>query len=468
MPACDFKPESYQGQPYDALLRIRKEKLSPFTVSYYQQPLLLHQGHMQWLWDVQGHRYLDFFGGIVTISIGHCHPKVTAAAENQLRRLCHTTNIYLHPPLYEYIEQLTSLLPNHLKVVFLVNSGSEANDLALLLAQNHTRSHHIITLSGGYHGATISAMGLTSISNWKYNISANTNCHPAMCPDVFRGLWGGSRCRDSVVQTLRSCSCTADRCHAKDQYINQLHNTLQSAVPKKIAAFIAEPIQGVNGTVQYPKGFLKEVAEIIRERGGLYISDEVQTGFGRLGSHYWGFQSHGVVPDIVTMAKGIGNGFPMGAVVTTPEIAAAMSEATTFNTFGGNPMACTIGSTVLKVIEEENLMGNCQTLGNQLLLGLEKLRQEFEIVGDVRGKGLMIGMEMVDSRDSQKPLPAQEMNQIWEDCREMGLLLGKGGMYGQSFRIKPPMCITKEDVDFALSVFRVALQKQTSRRLQNL
>ncbi|XP_048450243.1 alanine--glyoxylate aminotransferase 2, mitochondrial [Rhincodon typus] len=239
-----------------------------------------------------------------------------------------------------------------------------------------------------------------------------------------------------------------------------------SAPPDTSAGVPAGP--GINGVIQYPKGFLKEAAEIIRERGGLYISDEVQTGFGRLGSHYWGFQTHGVKPDIVTMAKGIGNGFPMGAVVTTPEIAASMSEAKAFNTFGGNPLSCVIGSTVLQVIEEENLMVKCETLGRRLLLALAELRDEFEIVGDVRGKGLMIGVEMVDNRESQKPLPAQEINQIWEDCRDMGLLIGKGGMYEQSFRIKPPMCISEEDVDFAVSVFRVALQKQTRRRLQKL
>ncbi|XP_078392578.1 alanine--glyoxylate aminotransferase 2, mitochondrial, partial [Cetorhinus maximus] len=349
-------------------------------------------------------------------------------------------------------------------VVMLVNSGSEANDLAMLLARVHTRNHDIITLSGAYHGASNATMGLTSISSWKYILGANSGCHPTMCPDVFRGLWGGSQCRDSPVQTLRSCNCSPDSCQAKDAYIGQLHATLQSAVPNRVAGFIAEPIQGVNGVVQYPKGFLKEVAEIIRERGGLYISDEVQTGFGRLGSHYWGFQAHGVKPDIVTMAKGIGNGFPMGAVVTTPEIAASLSEAMTFNTFGGNPLACAIGSTVLEVIEADGLMSNSETLGTHLLLQLAKLRDEFEIVGDVRGKGLMVGVEMVQDKASQKPLPTQEMDQILEDCREMGLLLGKGGMYGQTFRMNPPMCISRQDIDFAVTVFRVALQRQTRGR----
>ncbi|XP_072371683.1 alanine--glyoxylate aminotransferase 2, mitochondrial isoform X1 [Scyliorhinus torazame] len=468
IPQCDFKPEKYKGLPYETILRIREENFSPFMTTYYKRPLLIHQGHMQWVWDMEGRRYLDFFGGIVTISLGHCHPRVTAAAVEQLGRLCHTTSIYLQSPIHEYIQQLTSTLPEPLKVVYLVNSGSEANDLATLLAQVHTRNHDFITLSGGYHGGSIAAMGLTAISSWKFSVSTKPGSHPTMCPDVYRGIWGGSRCRDSPVQTLRSCNCSPGRCEAKDKYIDQLHNTLQTAVPNQVAGFIAEPIQGVNGTVQYPKGFLKEASDIIRERGGLYISDEVQTGFGRLGSHYWGFQTHGVQPDIVTMAKGIGNGFPMGAVVTTPEIAASMIQASIYNTFGGTPLAAVIGSTVLKVIEEDGLMAKCETLGTYLMLELAKLRDQFEIVGDVRGKGLMVGVEMVNDKNSQKPLATKEMNEIWEDCREMGLLLGKGGMCGQTFRIKPPMCISQEDIDFAVAVFRQAVQNRTWRRLEAL
>ncbi|XP_072371684.1 alanine--glyoxylate aminotransferase 2, mitochondrial isoform X2 [Scyliorhinus torazame] len=394
IPQCDFKPEKYKGLPYETILRIREENFSPFMTTYYKRPLLIHQGHMQWVWDMEGRRYLDFFGGIVTISLGHCHPRVTAAAVEQLGRLCHTTSIYLQSPIHEYIQQLTSTLPEPLKVVYLVNSGSEANDLATLLAQVHTRNHDFITLSGGYHGGSIAAMGLTAISSWKFSVSTKPGSHPTMCPDVYRGIWGGSRCRDSPVQTLRSCNCSPGRCEAKDKYIDQLHNTLQTAVPNQVAGFIAEPIQGVNGTVQYPKGFLKEASDIIRERGGLYISDEV--------------------------------------------------------------------------IEEDGLMAKCETLGTYLMLELAKLRDQFEIVGDVRGKGLMVGVEMVNDKNSQKPLATKEMNEIWEDCREMGLLLGKGGMCGQTFRIKPPMCISQEDIDFAVAVFRQAVQNRTWRRLEAL
>ncbi|XP_072113578.1 alanine--glyoxylate aminotransferase 2, mitochondrial isoform X2 [Mobula birostris] len=466
LPACDIEPQKYQGRSQQEHLSLRRSHLSPFTLSYYHSPLLLHHGYMQWLWDADGRRYLDFYGGIVTVIVGHCHPKVTAAAQQQLGHLWHTSNVYMHPGIGPYMEKLCSTLPPPLQVVFLVNSGSEANDLAMLLARIHTGNHSIITLRGSYHGGTQATMGLTSISSWKFNVAAASGCAPVMCPDVYRGLWGGSKCRDSPVQTTRSCNCHSDtgECQAREAYLSEFRELLLSAAPLRLAGFIAEPIQGVNGVVQYPRGFLSEAANIVRARGGLYISDEVQTGFGRLGSHFWGFQSLGVTPDIITTAKGIANGFPMGAVVTTPDIAACMGEALSFNTFGGGPLACAIGSAVLQVIDEEGLMQNAEARGTDLMLQLSDLRKEFEVVGDVRGKGLMVGLELVRSKESREPLPPTDMRRIWEDCKEMGLLLGIGGIFGQTFRLKPPMCISQEDVDFAVAVLRLALQRHTLRK----
>ncbi|XP_070792053.1 alanine--glyoxylate aminotransferase 2, mitochondrial [Pituophis catenifer annectens] len=463
MPPCAFVPEKYDSYPYEQMLRIRQENVFPSLYTYYKKPLLIHQGHMQWLFDFEGRRYLDFFGGIITVNVGHCHPKVTAAAQKQLGRLGHISNVYLHPGIQEYAEKLTSRLPGSLKVVYLTNSGTEANDLALLIARVFTRNNDVISLRGGYHGGSTYAMGITAIGKYKHGVANGANCHSTMLPDVFRGPWGGSHCRDSPVQTIRKCSCSSGTCHAKDQYIAQFKDTLQTCVPKKVAAFIAEPIQGVNGAVQFPKGFLKEAYQLVRERGGLCIADEVQTGFGRTGSHFWGFQGHGVVPDIVTMAKGIGNGFPMAAVVTTAEIAHSLTDNLHFNTFGGNPVACAVGSAVLDAIAEDGLQKNCQEIGTHLLLEFAKLRDKFESVGDVRGKGLMIGIEMVQNKETCQPLPAEEMDQIWEDCKDMGLLIGKGGMHLQTFRIKPPMCITKEDADFAVAVFQEALIRHMER-----
>uniref|UniRef100_A0A5F8GVL2 Alanine--glyoxylate aminotransferase 2, mitochondrial n=1 Tax=Monodelphis domestica TaxID=13616 RepID=A0A5F8GVL2_MONDO len=432
MPPCDFTPERYESLPYNQILEIRKQNFSPQMSTYFQKPLLLHQGYMQWLFDYEGKRYLDLFSGIVTVSVGHCHPRVTTAAQNQFGRLWHTSPVFLHPAIHEYAEKLTALLPEPLKVVYFTNSGSEANDLAMMMARSHSQNVDIISFRGAYHGASPSTLGLTSVGAFKPRTTTGSNCQTTMCPDVFRGPWGGSQCRDSLVQTIRKCSCAPGCCEANSQYIEQFKNTLHTVVAKEIAGFFAEPIQGVNGVVQYPKGFLKEAFQLVRERGGVCIADEVQTGFGRLGTHFWGFQSHGVLPDIVTMAKGIANGFPMSAVVTTPEIAKSLTKSMNFfNTFSGNPIAGVIASAVLDAIKEDGLQENSQETGSYLLLKLAKLQNEFEIIGDVRGKGLMIGVEMVQD---------------------------------QTFRIAPPMCITKEEADFAVEVFHSVLRRHMEKR----
>ncbi|XP_062409714.1 alanine--glyoxylate aminotransferase 2, mitochondrial [Sardina pilchardus] len=466
MPKCHFSPEPYQGMSAKQMLQIRQQNCNPMTmkVTSYKKPVFIHQGHMQWLWDVDGRRYLDLFAGVATVSVGHCHPKVTAAAEKQLRRLWHTTNIYVYPTIHEYVEKLVALLPEPLKVVYLTNSGSEANDLAMLMARLHTGNFDILTFRGSYHGGSPQTMGLTSNAAYKYPVASGLGCHNTMCPDVFRGPWGGSHCRDSPIQTYRQCSCPSDHCQATDMYIGQLKEVFATSVPSRIAAFFGEPIQGVGGSVQYPKDYLKEAYKLVRERGGVCIADEVQTGFGRTGSDYWGFQGHGVIPDMVTMAKGIGNGFPMGAVVTTPEIASSFGKGVHFNTFGGNPVACAIGSSVLDTIEEDGIQKISAVVGTYLLEELAKLRDKYEIIGDVRGKGLMIGVEMVKDKASRDPLPPADVAEIFEDVKDMGVLIGKGGVYGQTFRIKPPMCITKEDADFFLAVFNQAVVNYMERR----
>ncbi|KAM9450639.1 alanine--glyoxylate aminotransferase 2, mitochondrial isoform 1-T2 [Clarias gariepinus] len=466
MPPCNFTPETYQGMSKERMLEIRKLNCNGMMmkVTYYKKPLFIHQGFMQYLWDVDGSRYLDMFAGVATVSLGHCHPKVTKVAQEQLQHLWHTTAIYVYPQIQEYAEKLVSHLPEPLKVVYLTNSGSEANDLALLMARLHTGNFDAVTLRGSYHGGSPLAMGLTSNSIYKYPVASGLGCYNTMCPDVFRGPWGGSYCRDSPVQTVRECSCSPGQCRANDRYVEQLKEFFATSVPSRIAAFFAEPIQGVGGTVQYPKNFLKEAYKLVKERGGVCIADEVQTGFGRTGSHFWGFQAHDVVPDIVTMAKGIANGFPMAAVVTSEEIARAFVKGVHFNTFGGNPLACSVASAVLDTIKEERIQENCVVVGTHLLKELAKLRDKYEIVGDVRGKGLMIGVEMVKDKASRDPLPSEAVAEIMEDTKDMGVLIGKGGIYGQTFRIKPPMCITKDDADFFIAVFDQALHNYTQRR----
>lgn len=463
MPPCDFKPEPYKGPSYDRALAVRKSNLTPGLITYYRKPVLLNQGHMQWLWDHTGKRYLDLIGGIVTVSVGHSHPKVVAALEDQSRRLWHSTNIFLHPGISEYAEKLASKMPGDLKVVYLVNSGSEANDLAMFLARQYTGRYDVISLQHAYHGASPYLMGLTALSSWRYSQPTGFGIHQTTNPDVFQGPWGGSKCRDSPVQTTRSCSCEEGRCEAEDRYIDALKDVIRFSIPKTgMAAFFAESIQGVGGTIQFPKNFLKRAFDLVRANGGICISDEVQTGFGRTGDHYWGFQGHGVQPDIVTLAKGIGNGFPMGAVVTTPEIARSLQQALYFNTFGGNPLACAVGSTVLDVLEEDKCQENSKIVGDVLFKELEALREEFEIVGDVRGKGLMTGIEFVKNKRTREPLPADQVASIWESTKDMGILVGKGGIAGNVFRIKPPMCVTKEDAKFGVDVIREAIKQNQS------
>lgn len=333
--------------------------------------------------------------------------------------------------------------------------------MAMLMARMYTGKFDIMSLRNAYHGMSPYTMGLTALNTWRFPVANGFGIHHTMNADVYRGPWGGKNCRDSPIQTSRDCDCSTNECQACNNYVSQVQDSLQHSAPKggKIAAFFAESIQGVGGAVQFPKNFIKNTVEIVRANGGLYVADEVQTGFGRTGSNYWGFENHDVVPDIVTMAKGIGNGFPMGAIVTTPEIAATLGQALYFNTFGGNPMACSVASAVIDVIDEEKLQKNCEVVGTYFLEELAKLREEFEIIGDVRGKGLMIGVELVEDKKSRKPIAPEKIAKIWETCKDMGVLFGKGGLHGNVFRIKPPMCITKDDVDFGIAVLKEAIHK---------
>ncbi|KAG8188974.1 hypothetical protein JTE90_010063 [Oedothorax gibbosus] len=458
LPETSFEPEPYKGPRFDEVFGVRKSNVASCIPLLYKDPIMISQGHMQYVWDHTGKRYLDMFGGIVTVSVGHCHPKVTKAATDQLNKLWHLTNIYLHPKLSEYAEKLTNRFPGDLKVVYFCNSGSEANDLAIQLARISTGAFDILSLRNAYHGDTPYSVGLCGSGKWKHSFPNGFGMSHVMNPDPYRGLWGGSNCRDSPVQTDRKCSCGVGECLACDMYIKQLEETLIHSHPSKIAGFFAESIQGVGGTVQFPKDFLKRAHEIIRKHGGLCIIDEVQTGFGRTGK-FWGFQNHNVTPDIVTVAKGIGNGYPLAAVITTKEIAENLNSALVFNTYGGNPVACAIGSAVLDVIDDEKLMENSHHVGTYLLHALAKLRKKYEIVGDVRGKGLMIGIEMVSNKESRQPLTKEKMDAIFEETKNMNLLIGRSGLYGNVFRIKPPMCVTRADADFCVAVLENAIEE---------
>ncbi|HEY2626380.1 MAG TPA: aminotransferase class III-fold pyridoxal phosphate-dependent enzyme [Candidatus Udaeobacter sp.] len=433
LPHFDYQPKPYVGPSADEVLRLRKQFLNPGIFLYYKNPIMLVEGRMQYVWDEHGKRYLDALGGIVTVSVGHCHPHVIDVARRQNETLQHSTTIYLHPNISQYAQALAAKMPGDLKVCYFVNSGSEANDLALLMARAYTCNYDVIALRNAYHGGNAATMGLTAHRTWKFNVPHNFGMHHAIVPDPYRGLWG------------------REDNDAGKNYADDVKNLLDFATSGQVAAFIAESIQGVGGCVVFPDGYLKHVYEHVRAAGGLCIADEVQTGFGRTGTHYWGFETQGVIPDIVTMAKGIGNGSPLGAVVTTPEIAATLTQRIHFNTFGGNPVVCAQGMAVLEVIEREKLQENSLTIGNRLLAGLNRLKEKYKLIGDVRGKGLLVGIELVKDRQSKEPAK-EECAKILETCKEMGLLLGKGGLWGQTIRFSPPMCVNEQDADFLLDV----------------
>lgn len=440
LPPCDHSPKPYTGLSADLVLALRKQFLNPGIFLYYKKPLMLVEGKMQYVWDDQGKRYLDGLGGIVTISVGHCHPHVVEAARRQNETLQHSTTIYLHPNIAEFAEKLAAKMPGDLKVCYFVNSGSEANDLAQLMARAYTGNYDLIALRNSYHGGNVSGMGLTAHSTWKFNVPHSFGVHHALAPDPYRGAYGNTDPE------------------AGKKYAADVKQLIDFATPGQVAAFIAESIQGVGGVVVFPDGYLKHVYEHIRSAGGVCIADEVQAGFGRTGTHFWGFETQGVIPDIVTMAKGIGNGCPLAAVVTTPQIAGVLSKRIHFNTFGGNPVVCAMGKAVLEVIERDKLQENSLNLGAHILAGLEKLKTRHPLIGDVRGKGLMLGIELVKDRTTREPAKA-ECAQVLELCREMGLLLGKGGLHGSVIRFAPPMCITRADADFMLAVFDAAFSE---------
>jgi alanine-glyoxylate transaminase/(R)-3-amino-2-methylpropionate-pyruvate transaminase len=412
-------------------MALRRKYLTPGLITYYRDPLMVVEGHMQYVWDERGRRYLDAIAGIVTVSVGHCHPYIVEKVREQAGKLQHATTIYLHPTIGLLGKKLAEHMPadSELNLSYFTNSGSEANELAILMSREFTGRSEIISLRNGYHGGTQGTMALTAVGTWKF---------PSNPPTTVKNATPGYCYRCPYGLTYPTCDI---RC-ARD--IEPLIRYETSGNP---ACFIAEPIQGVGGTVTPPPEYFQIIYDIVRRHGGLCIADEVQTGFGRTGTHFWGFENWGVTPDLVTMAKGIGNGAPLGACVTRAEIAHTTTNRVHFNTFGGNPISMTQGLATLEVIDRENIQENARVVGGYLKDRLLDLQQRQPLVGDVRGMGLMLGVELVRDRESKEPATTETAD-LLEHCKERGLLLGKGGLYGNVLRIKPPMCLTKDDVDF--------------------
>lgn len=435
MPPFDYSPPPYDGPSADEILAKRKTFLSPSLFHLYSKPLNVVDGKMQYLFDENGRRYLDAFGGIATVCCGHCHPYVVDSIVNQIKRIQHSTVLYLNHAIADFAEALASKMPGNLKVVFFTNSGTEANELAIMMARLYTGCNDIISLRNAYHGNAAGTMGATAQSNWKFNV-VQTGVHHALNPDPYRGVFGADG----------------------EMYAKDVQDLIDFGTSGHVAGFLSESIQGVGGIIELAPGYLPAVYKSIKKAGGLCIADEVQAGFARTGSHFWGFEAHGVVPDIVTMAKGIGNGIPLGAVVTTPEIAEVLTRRNYFNTFGGNPVCTAAGHAVLKVIQKDKLQNNAHVVGSYLKERLTALKDKYGIIGDVRGRGFLLGVEFVTDRQLKTPAKTETLY-IMDKMKEMGVLVGKGGFYGNVFRITPPLCFTKEDADYLVDVMDYSLSK---------
>lgn len=395
-----------------------------------REPMVFRKGQMQYLWDEAGRQYTDLLGMNVCISVGHSHPKVVGAAMAQAQELTHCTTMFYHPVPAHFAEELAATMPKGPKgdiewVVHFTNSGSEAIDLAMIMARAFTGNLDLLALRNAYHGPTSAAQSVTGIAGWRHpGMPGNVAFVPE--PNQYRGIFG----RNAGAQP----------------YLDEIERVIQTATTGRIAGMLVESVQGYGGIIEMPPGYMSGAAERVRAAGGLYIADEVQSGFGRTGDHMWGFEADGVIPDIVVMAKGISNGFPLGAVVARREIAEPMAERFMFHTYGANPTSCAAGRAVLQVLAEDRLQENARTVGAALLERLQDLYGKYPGIGDVRGRGLMLAIEMVRDRKTMEPDPDLTAA-VFEACRESGLILSKSGPNRSCLRMVPPLCLTLGDVD---------------------
>ena len=410
------------------ILLANKEYLFPSIFHYYKDPLVIARAKDQYVWDADGNQYLDFFGGIVTISVGHCNEEVNRKLHAQIDTLQHVSTVFANEPQAALAKKIASITPNgKLTKSFFTNSGTEANETAILAARCYTGASEIVALRYSYHGRSALAMTLTGQASWRLGgvtapgIVHAVNAYCYRCPFGLTYPSCGVRCAQDVEEVIKTTTSG------------------------HIAGFIAEPIQGVAGYVTPPKEYFPIVADIVKKYGGVFISDEVQTAWGRTGGKWFGIEQWGVEPDIITSAKGLGNGSPVGLTVAKPAIADSVKGAT-ISTFGGNPVTATAAKAVIDYIEEHNLSINAAEVGAYIHDKFLELQEKHSIIGEVRGMGLLQALELVEDRESKTPSPAQTLA-VMEAARENRILLGKGGLYGNVLRVSPPLNISKTDVD---------------------
>ena len=404
-----------------------KDHAWPAAATYYETPLVIERGEGMQVWDEQGNRYLDCFGGVLTVSVGHANPDVNRAIHEQVDKVSHTSTLYINQPATELAETVADVTPGDLRRSFFTNSGTEADETAILLARLYTGRQELIALRHGYHGRTMLAMSAGGHSTWRHGGTAVAGIHHAIAPYCYRCPFG---------QSYPDCGikCAAD-----------VKDVIETTTDGRIAGFIAEPILGVGGFIVPPKEYFGIVHDIVKRYGGIFIADEVQTGWGRTGDKWCGIEHWDVVPDVMTFAKGMANGSPIGATVTTDEIAKAFPMLT-FSTFGGNPVTSAAAVATIRYIEEHDLPRNAAVVGGYLRERLEGLKEKYSVIGDVRGMGLMQAIECVKDRQTKEPDPKAVMK-VFEETRRRGVLIGKGGLYGNVIRLGPPLIASKSDID---------------------
>jgi 4-aminobutyrate aminotransferase len=426
----------------EEILLAQKEFIFPSVFHYFKEPLVISHAKDQYVWDAAGNRYLDFFGGIVTVSVGHCNETVNARIHAQLDTLQHVSTVFANQPQVALAKRLAQITPNRaLTKSFFTNSGTEANETAIVAARCYTGASEIIALRHSYHGRSSAMMAMTGQSTWKMGgvpLPGFVHAHNAYC----------YRCPFGMTYPKCGVACAKD-----------LEEVIRTTTSGRIAGFIAEPIQGVGGFITPPQEYFPIVAGIVRKFGGVFISDEVQTAWGRTGGKWFGIEHWDVQPDIITGAKGLGNGTPIGVTIARAEVADGM-KGVTISTFGGNPVATTAAAAVLDYIEENHLRVNTAEVGAYLREQLLDLQRKHAIIGDVRGMGLLQALELVRDRETKEPA-GDETNQILEAAKDARILLGKGGLYGNCLRISPPMNIAKSDVDNFIAALDEAITRVT-------